>query len=73
MSIIQKFSGGFAPSPRGQGHDSLNRVGNGKRGDPCERSEWATENGKFTVSEEILIFLVLGESQQNSSKAEYVV
>ena len=25
-------------------------------GDPCERSEWATENEKFTVSEEILNF-----------------
>ena len=33
-----------------------------KVGDPCrcERSEWATENEKFTVLEEILNFLVMG-------------
>ena len=35
------------------------------RGTLCERSERATENGKFSVSEEILNFLDMGQKLTN--------
>ena len=67
-SIIRNFSGGWAPSPRsavpGPPRAMSSWIGPvmDKVGDPwqCEQSERATENEKFTVSEEILNFLVMG-------------